>query len=74
MIDENNPVRVIDAFIDHLDVAELEITHAQPAATGSPPMIRELFLNYISMVTLAASVPAGNLWSNGDAISSYSIS
>ncbi|UWG97128.1 transposase [Dehalobacter sp. DCM] len=37
LIDENNPVRVIDAFIDHLNLSELGITHAHPAATGRPP-------------------------------------
>lgn len=37
MIDENNPVRVIDTFIDHLNISELGITHAEPAATGRPP-------------------------------------
>jgi len=37
LLDENNPVRIIDAFIDHLNVAELGITHAEPAATGRPP-------------------------------------
>jgi transposase len=35
-IDENNPVRVIDAFIDALDLAELGFEGVAPAATGRP--------------------------------------
>ena len=37
LIDLNNPVRVIDAFVDHLNMADLGITHAKPASTGRPP-------------------------------------
>lgn len=37
LIDPNNPVRVIDAFVDHLNMAELGFTHAKPASTGRPP-------------------------------------
>jgi transposase len=32
-IDENNPVRVIDAFVDALDLAELGFEGVEPAAT-----------------------------------------
>ena len=35
-IDENNPVRVIDAFVDALDLAELGFDGVEPAATGRP--------------------------------------
>jgi transposase len=35
-IDESNPVRVIDAFVDALDLAELEFEGVEPAATGRP--------------------------------------
>ncbi len=34
LIDPNNPVRVIDAFVDHLNMADFRITHAKPASTG----------------------------------------
>jgi transposase len=34
---EDNPVRVIDAFVEHLDMNELKIGHAKPANTGRPP-------------------------------------
>lgn len=35
-IDESNPVRVIDVFVDALDLAELGFEGVKPAATGRP--------------------------------------
>ena len=35
-IDENNPVRVIDAFVDGVDLAELGFDGVEAAATGRP--------------------------------------
>jgi transposase len=35
-IDEGNPVRVVDAFVDALDLAELGFDGVEPAATGRP--------------------------------------
>ena len=35
-IDEDNPVRVIDAFVDALSLAELGFEGTEPAATGRP--------------------------------------
>src|SRR5580692_4177091 len=35
-IDENNPVRVIDAFVETLDLAELGFEGVEPAETGRP--------------------------------------
>jgi transposase len=35
-IDESNPVRVIDAFVDALDLAEMGFGGAEPSATGRP--------------------------------------
>jgi len=35
-IDESNPVRVIDAFVDALDLADLSFEGVEPAATGRP--------------------------------------
>jgi transposase len=35
-IDESNPVRVIDAFVDALNLAELGFEGVEPAATGRP--------------------------------------
>src|SRR5579872_2478531 len=35
-IDENNPVRVIDVFVDELDLGELSFDGVAPEATGRP--------------------------------------
>src|SRR5580692_3619011 len=35
-IDESNPVRMIDAFVDALDLAEMSFEGVEPAATGRP--------------------------------------
>jgi transposase len=35
-VDESNPVRVIDAFVDALNVAELGFDVVEPAAAGRP--------------------------------------
>src|SRR5713226_9547217 len=35
-VDEDNPVRVIDAFVEALDLAELGFEGVDPAATGRP--------------------------------------
>ena len=35
-ITEDNPVRVIDAFVDQLDLAELRFEGVDPAQTGRP--------------------------------------
>ena len=35
-IDENNPVRVIDVFVDELDLGDLEFGGVSPEATGRP--------------------------------------
>ena len=35
-IDKNNPVRVIDVFVDALDLAEMSFEGVEPAATGRP--------------------------------------
>ena len=36
-VTEENPVRFLDAFVDRLDLRELEITHAELNTTGRPP-------------------------------------
>ena len=33
-VDEDNPVRVIDVFVDSLDLAEMSFDGVEPAATG----------------------------------------
>src|ERR1700736_5476566 len=35
-VDENNPVRVVDVFVEALDLVELGFDDAQPMATGRP--------------------------------------
>jgi hypothetical protein len=35
-IDESNPVRVIDVFVDALDLAEMSFEGVEPVATGRP--------------------------------------
>jgi transposase len=35
-VDENNPVRVIDVFVDNLDMADLCFAGVDPQATGRP--------------------------------------
>jgi transposase len=35
-VDENNPVQVIDAFVDELDLGELGFGGVTPEATGRP--------------------------------------
>ena len=48
LLDESNPVRVIDAFVESLNMTELEIERAKPAHTGRPPYDpRDLLKLYI---------------------------
>jgi transposase len=35
-VDESNPVRMIDVFVDALDLAEMSFEGVEPAATGRP--------------------------------------
>jgi len=54
-VDPDNPVRVIDAFIDELDLVGLGFARAQPAATGRPAyhpaMMLKLYLyGYLNRV------------------------
>ena len=36
-IEENNPVRVLDAFVNSLDLSDIGITKSSPSDTGRPP-------------------------------------
>ena len=36
-VEENNPVRVIDAYVNSLDLDGMSFTHGQPNETGRPP-------------------------------------
>jgi transposase len=35
-IGEDNPIRVVDAFVEHLDLAEMGFARAVPSSTGRP--------------------------------------
>ena len=43
-VDESNPVRLIDAFVDALNVAELGFEGVKPAATGAALPARDCYL------------------------------
>src|ERR1700729_3948605 len=43
-IDEGNPVRVIDVFVETLDLAEMSFEGVEPAATGRPSYHRSVLL------------------------------
>ena len=42
-IDENNAVRVIDVFVDNLDLSGLGFTRVEPKATGRHHIIEPYF-------------------------------
>jgi hypothetical protein len=41
-VDETNPVRVIDAFVDALNLAELRFEGIEPGTLGGRPIILRL--------------------------------
>jgi hypothetical protein len=43
MIDESNPVRVIDLFVDALDLVEMSFEGVEPAATVGHRIIPRFF-------------------------------
>ena len=53
-VDENNPVRVVDAFVDELDLAKLGFGRAVPAQTGRPAyhpaVMLKLYVGYLNRV------------------------
>jgi len=54
-VDEDNPVRVIDVFVDELDLATLGFVRAQPASTGRPgyapaSMLKLYLYGYLNQV------------------------
>src|ERR1700712_832657 len=54
-VTEDNPVRVVEAFIDELDLGALGFTRFEPAATGrpayDPAMLLKLYLyGYLNRV------------------------
>jgi transposase len=54
-IDDSNPVRVIDVFVDALDLAEMSFEGVEPAATGRPSYHPSVLLKlYISFCRLGS--------------------
>ena len=71
-IDEENPVRAIDVFVDALDLGELGFHGIEPAATGRPGFHPSVLLSSMSTATLIACSRAGGSSAKQDAISSFS--
>lgn len=46
-VNENNPVRVIDAFVESVDLAEAGFRNTTPAKEGRPSYSPRLLLNCI---------------------------
>lgn len=56
-IGEDNPVRVIDAFVDALDLGEMGFAGVEPAATGRPSYLPSVLLSsYMFCTSALASV------------------
>ena len=54
-VDEDNPVRAVDAFVDALDLSELGFRGVDPAATGRPgyhpaPLLKLYIYGYVNRV------------------------
>ncbi len=69
-IDEENPVRAIDAFVDALDLGELGFDGVEPAATGRPgfhpSVLLKLYIyGYLNRVQSSRRLEreAGAIWS-----------
>ena len=61
-IAEDNSVRVVDAFVEELDLQELGFDGVQPACTGRPAYHPAVLLKITSTGTSTASSRAG-AWS-----------
>jgi transposase len=62
-IDDSNAVRVIDAFVDALDLAELGFDRVEPAATRrpsyDPSVLLKLYTRLPQPVAVEPAVPGG---------------
>ena len=63
LIAADNPVRVIDAFVDILDFKDLGFAHLQPKKTGNPPyhpavMLRIYLYGYLNRVRSSRKLAA----------------
>lgn len=50
-VSEDNPVRVVDVFVDELNLTELGFAGASPAATGRPGYHPSVLLKIYTTVT-----------------------
>jgi transposase len=58
-VSENNPVRVVDAFIEQLDLGKLGFNRIEPAVTGRPSYLPSVTPpQALYMVTSTESSPA----------------
>ena len=62
-IDEDNPVRFIDIFIDSLDLKALGFTHAEVEPTGRPPynpadLLKLYIYGYLNRVRMSRRLEA----------------
>ena len=69
-VSEENPVRVIEVFIDELDLAAMGFSGMTPAATGRPAYHPGTLLRFTSMATSTACSQAGGWNGKRNAISS----
>jgi transposase len=60
-VEESNSVRVIDCFVDSLDLAGLGFEGVEPAATGRPAYHPSVLLNFIFTGISTGSSRAGGL-------------
>jgi transposase len=54
-VDESNPVRAVDVFVDELDLTELGFADVEPAATGRPgyhpsPLLKLYIYGYLNRI------------------------
>lgn len=68
-IGEDNPIRVVEAFVNELDLASLGFQGATPANTGRPPHHPAILLSiYIYGATSIVSSPVAAWSANASAI------
>src|SRR4029450_11399389 len=62
-VDESNPVRAVDVFVDALELRDLGFDGVDPAATGRPAYHPSPMLSSISMASNSGGTPSvGSPW------------
>src|SRR4029450_9134563 len=69
---EDNPVRVIDVFVDGLDLAELGFSRVDPEATGRPSyhpsvLLKLYIYGYLNRVQSGRRLGRG-AWAHGEGV------